>query len=290
MREMNARGRRSMGELASSVSVETLADEQTAADAVTRDLMAAERRARIADLLRHKGFVRIKELCHLFDVSQVTIRGDLDFLAGQGVLTRERGGAIANTRASLLTAFDQRAGLNLDEKRRIGQAAARLVLPGDTIIMDAGTTVMELAKSLGDVSPLTVITNALNVAARAGSLPDVHVILVGGSLSRETISTIGPHAERDLNDFVVQKVFLGTHAFDAEAGLTDLSIELAHTKRAMVRAAREVILLADSSKWGRVALAKVVPLSSVHTVITDSGMPTDARAAMERLGINLIVV
>lgn len=264
-------------------------DEASVTDTATKDLMAVERRARIADLARSQGSVRIKDLCDLFGVSQVTIRGDLDFLAGQGVLTRDRGGAIANARASLFTAFDQRAGQNLEEKRRIGRAAARLVQPGDTIVMDAGTTVMELAKALDDVSPLTVVTNAVNVATQLGSLPDVHVILVGGSLSRETISTIGPHAERDLNDLVVQKVFLGTHAVDLEAGLTDLSIEIAQTKRAMVRAARQVILLADSSKWGRVGLAKVVPLSAVHVLVTDSGLPGEAQEAVKRLGVELIL-
>jgi DeoR/GlpR family transcriptional regulator of sugar metabolism len=252
--------------------------------------MAVERRARIAELARRDGSVRIKRLRDLFGVSEVTIRADLDILAEQGVLIRDRGGAVVNTRASLFTAFDQRAGLNLDEKRRIGQAAARLVRPGDTIIMDAGTTVMEMARNLEGISPLTVVTNALNVATQVGSLPDVHVILVGGSLSRETISTIGYHAERDLNDLVVQKVFLGTHAVDLQAGVTDLSIEIAQTKRAMVRAARKVILLADSSKWGRVGFAKVVPLADVHTFVTDSALPETAREAIEQLGVELVLV
>jgi DeoR/GlpR family transcriptional regulator of sugar metabolism len=219
----------------------------------------------------------------------VTVRHDLDLLAQQGLLVRDRGGAMPQAHASMFTAFEQRAGLNLEAKRRIGRAAVQLVIPGDTIIMDAGTTIMEMARNLGDVAPLTVVTNALNIATQVGSLPHAHVVLVGGSLSRETISTIGPHAERDLNDLIVQKVFLGTHAVDLEAGLTDLSIEVAQTKRAMIRAARQVILLADASKWGRVGFAKVVPLGAVHVIITDTALPAEAQAAIERLGIQLIL-
>src|SRR5439155_22894047 len=132
---------------------------------------------------------------------------------------------------------------------------------------------MELARSLAHVTPLTVVTNALNIATQVGSLPGVNVVVVGGSLNEETISTYGPQAERSLNDLVVQKVFLGTHAMELEAGVTDTSIEIVQVKQAMVRAARRVILLADSSKWGCVAFAKVVPLSGVHTIVTDSNLP-----------------
>ena len=249
-----------------------------------------ERRARIAELVAQQRSVRVSELSNLFQVSEVTIRNDLDLLAKQGLLVRDRGGALANTQASLTIAFEQRAVLNQEEKRRIGDAAAQFVTPGDTIIIDAGTTTLEMARHLSNLSPLTVVTNALNVAVQVGTLPDAHVILVGGSLNRDTISTIGPHAERDLNDLLVNKVFLGIHAADLEAGLTDTSIEIAQIKRAMIRAGRQVILLADSSKWGRVAFAKVAPLEAVHVIVTDSGLPDDTRAACERLGIRLVVV
>jgi DeoR family transcriptional regulator of aga operon len=232
--------------------------------------------------------VRTEELARLFSVSPVTIRSDLDLLAKEGVLVRDRGGAVVNTNTVLTIAFNQRAELNLDEKRRIGQAAARLVVPGDTIIMDAGTTTMEMSKVLTDINPLTVVTNALNVAMQMGSVREVNVILIGGSLNRDTISIIGPTAAAHLHDLVVQKAFIGVHAFD-EDGLTDLSIEVSQVKRAMIQAARQVILLADSSKWRKVGFAKVARLASLSTIVTDTGLPDDARAAIQRMGIELIL-
>lgn len=232
--------------------------------------------------------MRTDELARAFGVSPVTIRSDLDLLAKEGVLVRDRGGAVVNTNAALTTAFNQRAELNLGEKQRIGHRAAQLVGPGDTVILDAGTTTMEMSKVLTDVIPLTVVTNALNVAMQMGSVRDVNVILIGGSLNRDTISNIGPTASQHLHDLVVQKAFIGTHAFD-EDGLTDPSIEVAQVKRAMIQAARQVILLADSSKWRKPGFAKVARLSSVSTIVSDTGLPEEARAAIQRLGIELIL-
>lgn len=255
--------------------------------------LAAVRRERIAELVAQKGAVHIGELTQLFGVSEVTIRHDLDVLASQGLVVRERGGALANVQTTLARAFEQRSGANLEAKRKIGEAAAQLVKPGDTIIMDAGTTVMEMARNLRDVEPLTVITNALNVANQVGGLAGCHVILIGGSLSVETISTVGPLAEHHLGELVVSKLFLGAHTVDLEAGVVDTSIEIARVKRAMIQAAREVILLVDSSKWEtgrRQAFARVVPLTSMHKIITDAGLPEDVRPVIERLRIELMVV
>lgn len=252
-------------------------------------LLGAERRARIGEILMQQGTVRVTELSELFGVSEVTVRADLDQMAAEGRLLRDRGGAVLlSSYPRLLTAFEQRASICAEEKRRIGYAAARLVSPNDTIILDAGTTLMEMAKNL-KVAPLTVVTNALNVATQVGSVPDVNVIVVGGALNQETISTLGTQAERNLNDVIVQKAFLGTHALELEAGVTEISIDAAQLKQAMIRAARQVILLADSSKWGRVAFARVLPLSGVHTIVTDSNSPQETRAAIEELGVTLIV-
>ena len=255
--------------------------------------LAAARREQIAALVGQKGAVHINELTELFGVSEVTARHDLDVLARQGLVVRERGGALANVRTTLAKAFEQRNGVNLEAKRRIGEQAARLVRPGDTIILDAGTTVMEMTRHLHDVAPLTVITNALNVASQVGGLPGCHVILIGGSLSVETISTVGPLAEHHLSELVVSKLFLGAHTIDLEAGIVDTSIEVMRIKRAMIQAAREVILLADSSKWElrrADAFARVAPLTAVHKIITDEGIPDDVRLVVDRLRIQMTIV
>jgi DeoR/GlpR family transcriptional regulator of sugar metabolism len=255
-----------------------------------KPLLTVERRERISALVQQRGVVRVSELSDLFDVSGVTIRSDLDAMASEGRLQRNRGGAVAVSSPSLTVAFEQRAGVNLEAKRRIGRAAADLVRPHDRIILDSGTTVMEMAKCLYNHGPITVVTNALNVATQVGVGLDVDVVVAGGSLHRGNICTLGPQAERALADVVVNKAFLGTYALDLDVGLTDLSIELASVKQAMTRAARQVILLADSSKWGTVGFAKVLPLSGVHICVSDTNLPLPARAAMERLGIEVLLV
>ena len=253
-------------------------------------MLPSERRTRILELVARQGSVQVSELSDQFHVSEVTIRSDLDVLASQGLLVRERGGAVATSAANLLVAYEQRARLHTEQKRRIGVAAARLVCPGDTIIMDAGTTVMAMARSLRSLPDLTVFTNGLNIATEVGVLSNVHVIVLGGLMNQHLIATAGPHAEWALKDLVAQKLFLGTRDVDVEAGMTDLFSDVVRVKKAMIRAAKQVILLADATKWGKVSLIEVGPLSVVHTIITDSGLAEDTRAEIERAGIELIVV
>ena len=252
-----------------------------------RSQLTFERRRKIAALVTARGTVRVAELGRHFRVSEVTIRNDLERLAADGVLIRDHGGAVARTFTPLSGAFEQRAMLNLEAKQRIGEAAARLVQPGDVIMLDAGSTLMEMAKRLPPVSPLTIITNALNVATHVGSRPGVHVVLAGGSLSPETISTVGPLAERDLGDLRVNKVFLGIHSFEIESGLSDPSIEVARVKAAMISAGKEVVLLADATKYAGRALARVAPLSAVSTLITDTGLPEEAAQRLAAMGIQV---
>jgi DeoR/GlpR family transcriptional regulator of sugar metabolism len=249
-----------------------------------------DRRARIADLVRQDGAARIDDLVERFGVSAVTIRGDLEYLDREGLIVRDRGGAIASGQASALIAFDQRTGLNLEAKRRIGKAAAQLVNAGDTMIVDAGTTAVQMIPHLPQTAALTVVTNAINVALELRLLPDAQVILLGGSLSYTTFSSSGPLADQGLEDVVVQKLFLAAQSVDLHAGVTDTSLEIARVKRAMIRAAQQVILVADSSKWGRPGFVKVTPLSAIHTVITDTNLPREAQLVIERSGTALILV
>ncbi len=264
------------------------AEAGTAADVErTRVPLMLERRRRIAELVEAKRVVRVAELVEQFDVSDVTIRNDLEALAKEGLIVRDHGGALAKVRTSLSSAFGQRALLNLEAKQRISEAAIRMLSPGDTVILDAGTTLMEMAKRLPADLPMTVITNSLNIAAEAGARPQAHVILAGGSLSAETISTVGPLAERDISELLVDKLFLGIHAFDLEAGLSDVSLDVARVKAAMIAASQSVVLLADSSKFPMRALARVAPLCEIDCLITDTAFPDEATARMEGLGIEV---
>jgi DeoR/GlpR family transcriptional regulator of sugar metabolism len=246
--------------------------------------------ASIRRYLAKRKLAHFRDLADMFQVSLVTIRSDLAQLEKEGLLTRDRGGAGPTAHGNALIAFDTRTGLHLEEKRRIGQAAARLVVPGDTILMDAGTTVVEMTRHLHQVASLNVVTNALNVAVEMGALPAVQVLLLGGMMNYATYSTLGPLVEQSLNDLVVQKLFLAAESVDASIGVTDTTMEIAQVKRVMVQAARRVILLADSSKWQRTGFIKVVPLNAIDTIITDTGLSNADRAAIERLGVELILV
>jgi DeoR family transcriptional regulator of aga operon len=255
--------------------------------------MTNERRLRIAELVRQHGSMRVGELAEHFRVSAVTIRNDLVQLEKDGQIVRDHGGAVpreATRKITSLLAVDQRAHLQTGEKQRIARAAAALVSPGDTIIMDAGTTVVEMAAFLAGIGALTVVTNALNVALEVAAKTSARIILLGGMFSRDASSTIGPLAEQTLEGLVVQKAFLGTQAFDLENGLTDTTLEIAEVKRAMIRAARRVILLTDSSKLGQAGFIKVAPLTSVQTLISDEGLPAETRDALERLGVEVVAV
>lgn len=259
----------------------------------TRAPMILQRRAQIAELVRQSGAVRVADLAERFKVSEVTIRNDLVQLEKQGQLVRDRGGALPLDHAREITsllAVEQRAHLQIAEKQRIARAAAQLVSPGDTILMDAGTTVVEMASHLAGIEPLTVVTNALNVALEVSAKTDARVILLGGNLSRESSSTLGSLAEHTLGELLVQKAFLGTQAFDLEHGFTDTTMEIAQVKRAMIKAARCVILLSDSSKLGHRGFIKVAPLTAVQTLITDTGLPAEVRAELERLGVEVVMV
>jgi len=255
--------------------------------------MVQQRRSQIVELVRDAGSARVDELAVRFQVSEVTIRNDLVQLEKQGLLVRDRGGALPAGQPRELTsllAVEQRAHLQTAEKQRIARAAAQMVSAGDTILLDAGTTVVEMAPHLAGITPLTVVTNALNVALEVSARTSAHVILLGGNLGRESSSTLGSIAENTLNELRVQKAFLGTQAFDLEHGLTDTTLEIAQVKRAMMRAALRVILLTDSSKLGRSGFIKVAPLTAVQTIITDAGLADGVKVELERLGIEVLLV
>lgn len=253
--------------------------------------MTRQRRLRIAELVNERGAMRVSELAREFNTSEVTIRNDLTHLENEGRLVRDRGGAIASQgKITSLPAVEARARVRIEEKRRLARAAAEMVVSGDTIIMDAGTTVVEMASHLGAIDGLSVVTNALNVALEMGAKTEAQIYLLGGTLNRDASSTLGPVTEQQLADLKVQKLFLGTQALDLEAGLTDTTVEIAQVKRQMIRAAREVILLSDSAKWGKTGFIRVAPLNAVGTIITDSGLPDSAKTAIERLGVKLRVV
>jgi DeoR family transcriptional regulator, aga operon transcriptional repressor len=250
-----------------------------------------QRRQDILDLIVQRGQLDVNEISQLFGVSKVTARGDLDYLARNHLVERARGGAVVSLDRSLALNFSQRAQINRDAKQSIASAALAFLSPRETIILDAGSTVFEFSGRLSISDGLTVVTPALNIATKVGSLVGLELIIIGGRLDADTISSVGTIADHQLGDLLAHKLFLGVHAVDAQGDLADVSTDVANLKRCMIKAAREVILLADSTKWdvARQAKAKVAPLSSVNTVITDAGIDEGARRRMEAQGINVVV-
>ncbi len=255
--------------------------------------MARQRRRQIAEIVQAQGSARVSELADRFQTSEVTIRSDLATLEKDGQLIRDHGGAIhqgSPTPITTLLAVESRQALHREAKQRIAAAAAALVQPGDTILIDAGTTTVEMIPHLADIEGLTIVTNALNAVLTAASTTRAEILVLGGSFSRDASSTIGSMAETALDGLVIQKTFLATQAFDFENGLTDTTIEIAQVKRAMIRAARSSILLTDSSKWAHAGFVKVAPLTALSHIITDRDLPAAAAEAIRQAPIPLTLV
>ena len=203
------------------------------------------RRDLIVQLVRETGFVRNSELSDRFGVSTVTIRQDIDALSAKGLVQRTYGGAIFQGETGLDTAFDLRSAEHVEAKRRIGAAAAKSILPGETILLDSGSTTIEVARQLPENADITVVTPALNIALEAGAKAGVSVIVCGGRLNPRTLSTAGQETARHLSAIFADRLFLATYGVDLDKGLAERSFEVAETKRALIGAAREITLVCE---------------------------------------------
>jgi DeoR family transcriptional regulator, aga operon transcriptional repressor len=250
-----------------------------------------ERRAKILQQLSANNQVFVSELSKEFAVSEVTIRNDLEQLENKKLLIRARGGAMAVTH---VVSYDQHLGekhkLNMSEKSLIGVAAAKLIKDSDTVIIDSGTTTLEVVKNLApELNNVTIITNALNVANQLVSSQNINLIIPGGVLRKNSLSLIGPLAEKSFRNFFVDKVFLGVDGFDTMNGISTPNLEEAYLNQIMIDVAREVIIVTDSSKFLRKSLAFICKLDRIDTVITDSGISEEDKKRLTDSGINVII-
>jgi len=250
------------------------------------------RRMNILKMLSANGQVFVPELSNEFGVSEVTIRNDLEQLESKQLLIRARGGAM---RVDHVVSFDQHLSnkhiINMQEKNRIGKAAAQLIKDSDTIIMDSGTTTLEVVKNLPiTLNNLTVITNALNIVNHLITNQSITLIIPGGVLRKNSLSLIGPLAENNFKNFFVDKVFLGVDGFDTRQGISTPNMEEAYLNQIMINIAREVIIVTDSTKFLRKSLAFICKINRINTVVTDSGITDDDKKRLEDAEIKLIVV
>lgn len=253
-------------------------------------MLDTERRQQIVDLVEQRKSLTVAELGAHFNVSAATIRRDLRLLSERGMLERAHGGAARRVRGA--TEMPEppllhRATLQAAEKRRIGAAAAAHVHDGETIIVTSGTTTVEMARHLGERSGLTVITNAINIVVALAPFPNITVIVLGGVLRHSELTVLGALAEDALENLRADKLFLGSSAIHVDYGLSAENFAEARSDQLLMRAAREVIVLADHTKFGRVATVRVSPLPRIRRIITDTGLPADAAEALREHDIVL---
>jgi DeoR family galactitol utilization operon repressor len=246
----------------------------------------SERERTILDLLTTEMNRSVAELSDILQVSRVTVRNDLNSLAGKGMIVRTRGGAIPAFHPDVIR--HQRT--RVDQKTRIGQAAAALVEDGDTIMIEAGTTTAVVAQHLLGKHDLQVVTNSTLVLSALRSYPSVRLTIVGGEFRPATESLVGPLALSALDRFHVRLAFVGTDGFSLQGGLTTNFLDGAEIVRKMAERAETTILLADSSKYGRRGFVSVLPVESIHKLITDSELPETAVQELKNAGIAVITV
>ncbi|MGO9200382.1 MAG: DeoR/GlpR family DNA-binding transcription regulator [Limisphaerales bacterium] len=230
--------------------------------------LAPQRWNDLRALIRDSGVIRVEDLCRRLGVSAATVRRDLDQLERSGVIRRVHGGAVSVESRLEEPVFEDKTSLAVREKRRIAEAALTLIEPGDTIYLDGGSTVLELARLLRERTNLTVVTNSLHAAHElAGRGP--RLIVIGGELRRLSQTLVGPLTRLVLDGLHLDKAFMGTIGFALQEGLTTTDPSEAFTKQLVMAQARQVILLADSSKAGKVSFASAGRWDGVHVLITD---------------------
>jgi len=251
-----------------------------------RDL-APQRLARLRALIRESGVIRVEALCRELGVSPATVRRDLDQLERSGAIRRVHGGAVSVESRLEEPLFDDKASLAAREKRRIAEAALEFVAADETIYLDGGSTVLGLARLLRERANITVVTNSLRAAHElAGRGP--RLILIGGELRRLSQTMVGPLTRLTLEGLHLDKAFMGTIGMSLKEGLTTTDPSEAYTKELVMKQARQVILLADSSKVGKVSFARAGGLERVNVLITDKNVDRDFARELNRKGIKLI--
>ena len=251
----------------------------------------SNRRERIITLLREQGSVQIPALAERFRVSTQTLRKDLNFLDDKGICTRSSGGAILRRGglSPIEQAIDVKRTLFAEEKVRIGRAAAALIEDDESVLLDSGTTTLQVARHIDPAASLVVVTSDVGILNELVIREKVQVLFLGGTLRRKNLSFYGTQTERALQDLHVDKLFLAADGFDIEKGLTTHFEPEALLNRMMCKAASEIIMVADSSKFGRICLHKILEPQGIAKVVTDRGIPDVARDALTRIGVEVVI-
>jgi len=253
-----------------------------------RSTLRVGRLATIQRLLAGRESLTIGELTQELGVSEATVRRDLEMLQADGLVQRTHGGAVPATQRLKERPYPERHSTNVAEKKAIAEAASRFVAPGDTIFIGGGSTTLRFAEQLTS-SDLTVVTNSLSVAHELSRASGMHVIVIGGALRSSELSMIGPRAVEAIRSYRATTAFLGVPALDSHHGFTADGDAEAATDSAFIAMARRTVVLADHTKLGRVSTTHVVPLSKIHTIVTDDGASSACVNDLTSSGTQVVV-
>lgn len=248
-----------------------------------------ERHQVILQKLQEEGRVSIQELSDMLEVSGVTIRKDLKLLEDKNLLFRTRGGGSIHNPYAIERPINEKEFIHAEEKQKIAKAALSLIRENDSIIIGSGTTVFQLARCLHPTSHLTVITPAVKVTLELSSRPNVEVLQLGGLIRPNSSSVAGSQAERTLEGISCGVFFLGVDGIDLDFGLSITNLAEASLNEKMIDSAQVLVVLADSTKFGRRGLGRVCSLDQVHYIVTDHGVQPSVVEALEERGIKVII-
>ncbi|MGC5014196.1 DeoR/GlpR family DNA-binding transcription regulator [Streptosporangium sp. DT93] len=254
-----------------------------------RPVFAAERRQRILELVRANGAVSLRDLARAVGSSEVTVRRDVRILEAEGLLDRHHGGATLPGELSREPTYSQKAQLADAEKLVIADLAASLVEDGDAIAVGAGTTTQAFARRLTRYAELAVVTNSLLVAQALADCPRIEVVMTGGTLRGSIHALVGSPAEHSLAGLRVRRAFVSGNGLTAERGLSTPNLQVASVDRAIVRAAEDVVVLADHTKIGIDTMVRTVPTEEITHLVTDDGAPTEVLDDLASRGVRLHV-
>lgn len=253
-------------------------------------MLARQRQELIAQSVAEHGGVRVSDLVTELGVSDMTIRRDIEALAGKGLVRKVHGGATQADRSVDEPGFTAKSEMNPVQKSEIARTAASLISPGSSVAVSAGTTAFAVAQELQEIRRLTVVTNSPRVAELLYDAEDQdRLVVLTGGVRTPSDALAGPVANQMLADIHVDTLILGVHGIDLDAGLTTPNLQEAQTNRALIKAAKRVVVVADHSKWGIVGLATIATLDKVDTLVTDAELDERVRRAVGRQDVNLIV-
>jgi len=246
-------------------------------------MLAETRRQRLLEMITRQGYATLDELVKVLSVSESTIRRDLEALDLAGSIKRTHGGAVYSGEVRSMPAFDERTSTAAAEKRAIGLAAAALLQDGDTVLLDGGTTTLEVARALIG-RRVQVVTNSLPIAQLLASSQQTDLILIGGYVYPRTGVALGPLAIATMETIRVRTAVLGAGGIVPE-GIYNSNSLLVETERQMMSCGQEVMIVADHTKFGRLALARLCGLDEVDQVVVDSGLSEESRAMLDAAGV-----